>query len=77
MLNIFKRKRVTFLNNKWELLKSNVKISTTPKVHELIYITEENKYYSVCNVVYNISGRKCNDIFVIIEEYIDDVNLFE
>ena len=52
-------------------------MSTTPKIYELVYITEDSKYYSVCNVIHNIKGSKCNDIFVILEEYIDDYNLFE
>tara|TARA_R100000544_G_C2219125_1_gene56367 strand:+ start:770 stop:1006 length:237 start_codon:yes stop_codon:yes gene_type:complete len=77
MFNIFKRNKITLLNNKWEILKSDIKISTTPKIYELIYITDENKYYSVCNVIHNIKGGKCNNIFVILEEYIDDYNLFE
>lgn len=72
MLNIFRRNKITFLDNNWKILKSNVRIPRIPRIYELVYITEKSKYYSVCNIIYNIKGRKCDSVFVIIEEYDDD-----
>ena len=75
MINIFKRIKVTFLDNEWKVLKTDVKMRSIPNIYELIYITEENKYYSVCNVIHNLKSDKCSEIFIIIEKYTDDYGL--
>ena len=75
MINPFRSKKVTFLDNNWVTLKTDVKVAAIPRAHELIFFT--NKYYRVCNVVYNITDDKCDDIFVVIEQYTDDFKLIE
>jgi hypothetical protein len=71
---MFKKKiKVSFLNEKWELIVSNVKLKYIPRIYELIYFN--NVYYRVANIVHNI--REIQDIYIIIEEYTDDYNLFE
>ena len=68
--------RISYLNEKWELLAKNILVQSTPRVHELIYLTKLGKYFRVVNVVYKIDGNKQN-IHVIIEEYMDDYALLE
>ena len=75
MISLFKRKKVTFLDNKWNVVKTDVSVPDVPRAHELIYLT--HKYYRVCNVVFNVIGNKCDNIFVIIEPYTDDFKLIE
>ena len=74
-LNIFKRYKVSFLNEKWELLKEDIKVFNIPRSHEIIYLTEESKYYRVVNVIHNINKKQ--DIYIIIEEYTDDYALID
>jgi hypothetical protein len=69
MINLFRRKKVTFLDNYWSVIKADVRVSNVPNVGELIYNTEEGKYFEVIKVIYNLTNNKCQDIFVIIETY--------
>ena len=75
MINPFKQKKVTFLDNKWEVLKTGVNVSAIPRAHELVYLN--NQYYRVCNVIYNVIGDNCDNIFVVIELHTDDFKLIE
>jgi len=59
-----KKYTVTFLNSKWEIVKSNVKLLTVPQRDEYIYM--DDRYYDVLNVVHMVN--KNHQIFVIIEE---------
>ena len=59
-----KKYTVTFLNSKWEIVKSEIKLKTIPKRDEYVYM--DNKYYDVLNVVHSISKK--HKIFVIIQE---------
>ncbi len=68
-----KKIKISFLNEKWELMASNVKLKYLPRIHELIYLN--SVYYRVANIVHNIGHMQ--DIYIIIEEYTDDYNLFE
>ena len=68
-----KKIKISFLNEKWELMASNVKLKYLPRIHELIYLN--SVYYRVANIVHNIGNMQ--DIYIIIEEYTDDYNLFE
>lgn len=72
-LDIFKRYKVSFLNEKWELIKDDVKVNDIPRIHEVIYMVEESKYYRVVNVVHNITFKQ--EIYIVIEEYTDDYAL--
>ena len=69
MVNIFRRKKVTFLDNHWSVIKTGVRVSNVPKIGELIYDTEKGKYFEVVKVIYNLTNNKCKDIFVIVESY--------
>lgn len=59
-----KKYTVTFLNSKWETVKSEVKLKSIPQRDEYLYM--DNKYYDVLNVVHSIN--KNHNIFIIIEE---------
>ena len=68
-----KKIKISFLNEKWELMVSDVKLKYIPRIHELIYLN--SVYYRVANIVHNIGQMQ--DIYIIIEEYTDDYNLIE
>lgn len=74
-ISLFKKSSVTLLDEKWNVLKSNVKFKFIPRIYELIYLSSENCYYRVVNVVYNID--KNVDTYVVIEKYTDDFKLIE
>jgi hypothetical protein len=59
-----KKYTITFLNSKWEIVKSNIKLKSVPQRDEYIYM--DDRYYDVLNVVHSIN--KNHEIFVIIEE---------
>jgi len=63
-----KKNKITFLNEKWELIEENIKINVIPRIYEIIYLN--NTYYRVVNVVHNIKSTQY--IYVIIEKYTDD-----
>jgi hypothetical protein len=75
MINWFKRHSVSILDEKWNVIKENVKIKHIPRTHELIFLEETNKYYRVVNIIYNFQGGQ--GIYIIIEEYTDDFALLE
>lgn len=75
ILNIFKRYKVSFLNEKWELIKEDVKVFDIPRTHEVIYLISEQTYYRVVNVIHNIDKKQ--EIYIIIERYTDDYALIE
>ena len=74
-ISLFKKTSVTLLDEKWNVLKSNVKFKFIPRIYELIYLSSENGYYRVVNVVYNIDNNV--DTYVVIEKYTDDFKLIE
>lgn len=59
-----KKYTVTLLNSKWEIVKSNVKLISTPKKDEYVFM--DNKYYDVLNVIHTI--EKKHKILIIVEE---------
>ena len=75
MFNWFKTFNVTILDEKWTIVKDNVKIKFIPRTHELIFLEEDNKSYKVINVIYNIKNGQ--DVYIVIEQYTDDVGLIE
>lgn len=74
IFRIFKKYRVTFLDEKWDVIREDVKIDVIPRIHEIIYMTNEAKYYRVVNIVHNFTKKQ--EIYVVIEEYTDDYALF-
>lgn len=75
IFNIFKKYRVSFLDEKWKMMKEDVKLDIIPRIHEIIYIVDESKYYRVVNIVHNFTKKQ--EIYVVIEEYTDDYALFK
>lgn len=75
MFKWFKKYNVTILDEKWNIVKQSMKVTAIPRAHELLFLTEYDKYYRVVNIVYNFSDTQ--DIYVIIEEYTDDFNILE
>lgn len=59
-----KKYTVTFLNSKWEIVKSEINLKTIPQRDEYVYM--DDKYYDVLNVVHSISKK--HKILVVIEE---------
>ena len=75
-MKLFKSFQISFLNEKWEVVKNKVWVDAVPRMHEIVYLTEQEKYFRVVNVVYNVH-KKTQTIYVIIEEYLDDDALIE
>ena len=75
IFNWFKKKNVTVLDEKWNVVKDNVKITHIPRTHELIFLEEKNRYYRVVNVIFNFTNQQ--SIYIVIEEYTDDFGLSE
>jgi len=75
MIKLFNRDSITFLNEKWDVIKGNVKIKHIPRNNELIFLPEYNRYFRVINVIYNFTERQ--NIFVILEDYTGDLSLLE
>jgi hypothetical protein len=50
-MRMFKKnkKSVTLLDEKWNVIESNVDFNNLPRIHELIFLPKENKYYRVVN----------------------------
>ena len=55
---------VSILNSKWEVIKSNLKLSVVPREGELIFL--DGKYVDVIKVIHMLNKKQ--DIFVIIED---------
>lgn len=69
---MFRRRKhnISLLNEKWEVISTNVHFKHIPRIYELIYWKEEDIYYQVVNIVYNMNKNR--DIFIIIEKYNGD-----
>tara|TARA_Y100001937_G_C7097248_1_gene320701 strand:- start:776 stop:1033 length:258 start_codon:yes stop_codon:yes gene_type:complete len=76
-MKIFKKnkKSVTLLDEKWNVIDDNVDFNNLPRIHELIFLPKENKYYRVVNIIYNMV--KPIETYVVIEIYGDDYKLIE
>jgi hypothetical protein len=59
-----KKYTVTFLNSKWEIIKSKIKLNVIPQRDEYVYMND--RYYDVLNVVHSIG--KQHTIHIVIEE---------
>lgn len=62
---MFKTKyKVSILNSQWQPLERNLKFSVIPRKDEYLYFLK--RYYSVLNVVHNITNG--HEILIIVEE---------
>jgi hypothetical protein len=62
---MFKTKyKVSILNSQWQPLERNLKLSVIPRKDEYLYFLK--RYYSVLNVVHNITNG--HEILIIVEE---------
>lgn len=65
-----KSKKVTFLNEKWEVIIEDFKVINIPRIYEIIYLDNIDEYFRVVNVIHDISGK--HEIFIIMEKYSDE-----
>jgi hypothetical protein len=62
---MFKTKyKVTLLDSKWNVVKTNVKLTVLPRRDEYVFF--DGLYYLVLNVVHTLDGQQ--GVFVIIDE---------
>ncbi len=63
---MFKKKySVSLLDDKWEVIRGNVKVHFIPRKNEFIYLEEFEKYFEVLNVVHYLNKK--HGIFLIIK----------
>ncbi len=67
---MFNRIRVNIIDEQWNIVKTNFKLKVIPRIHELMYLSDVEKYYRVVNVIHNINNKQ--NVSVVIEEYIDN-----
>jgi len=60
-----KKYSVSLLDSKWNIIKSNIKLSSLPRRDE--YVWDVNVYYRVLNVVH--STDKNHGTYVIVEQF--------
>jgi hypothetical protein len=63
---MFKRYNVSLLDKGWELIIPNLKLKHIPRNGEIIYITIQEQYYKVVNVIHNITTKQ--EIFLVVEK---------
>jgi len=72
---MFKRKyKVVLLDEKWNILYSNVSFIHLPRKDEYIFIAKDNKYFLVLNIVHSPENNKDN-IFIVIKELDYQLNI--
>lgn len=67
---MFNRIRVNIIDEQWNIVKTNFKLEVIPRIHELMYLSDVEKYYRVVNVIHNINNKQ--NVSIVIEEYIDN-----
>ena len=68
LVKIFKKRHsITIMNDKWEVLKNNHKLSNLPRNGEFIYLEEYNSYFKVVNVIHYLNNK--HGIFIIVREF--------
>lgn len=60
----FRKKYITLINPKWEIVKANVKYDHLPKKDEFIFIDEN--YYEVLNVIHKLDDN--NTTLVVVQK---------
>jgi len=64
---MFRKYNISLLDGKWELIRPVLKVKQIPRYGEFIYLSDEEQYYKVLNVIHNITGK--HEIFVVVEKY--------
>ena len=55
------------MDEKWHILKPNIKVKRIPRFGELIYLGDLKIYYKVLNVIHYVNGNE--GVFIVIQEY--------
>lgn len=70
----FKSKHiVTLLDEKWQTIKTNVKLSAIPKQDELMYIEEFKKYYRIMYVIHHLYPK--HSVILVLREFTHDIKV--
>jgi len=70
----FKSKHiVTLLDDKWQMIKSNVNLSAIPKQDELMYIDEFEKYYRIMYVIHHLHPK--HNVVLVLREFTHDIKV--
>jgi hypothetical protein len=65
-MGLFSKKiKVTFIDNKWNRIRDNVRIDAIPRRDELIYLGKGEEYYRVTQVIHWPSQN--SKIYIVIE----------
>ena len=59
----FKKRSITLLDEKWNVIKPNIKVKYIPRCGELIYMEDITLYYEVINVIHYINNNE--GIFIV------------
>lgn len=67
----FKKKfSVTIMDEAWNQLKINVKLTSIPRRDELIFLENQNTYYKVMNVIHYLNNK--HGVFIIVTLYSEE-----
>lgn len=70
----FKSKHiVTLLDEKWQTIKSDVKLLAIPKQDELMYIEEFKKYYRIMYVIHHLHPK--HNVVLVLKEFTHDIKV--
>lgn len=62
---MFRKYNISLMDDKWDMIISNMKVKHIPRYGELIYLNNREEYYKVLNVIHNITHK--HEIFIIVE----------
>lgn len=62
---MFKKYNISLMDNKWDMIIQTLKVKHIPRSGELIYLSDQEQYYKVINVIHNITKK--HEIFIIVE----------
>ena len=66
-----KKRTITLINTKWEIIKPNIKVKYIPRWKELIYLEEADQYYQVVNVIYYLNNNE--GVWVVVDKHTPQV----
>ena len=70
----FKSKHiVTLLDDKWQIIKDKVPLSSIPKQDELMYIDEFKKYYRIMYVIHHLQPK--HNVLLVLREFSHDIKV--
>jgi hypothetical protein len=61
-----KKYSLSILDDKWKIIRGNIKLHYIPRKNELIYLEEFKKYFEIINVVHYLNNKQ--GIFLIIRD---------